>query len=282
MKAGKGPSVVRMCEMIGMSRASYYRCLEQDTSRQQEECGLRDEIEKVALEWPSYGSRRITEELKRLGREVGRERVQSVLRQESLLCLRQPTSWLITTQSAHSLPVFPNLVPEAKLTGVDQLWVADITYIRLRTEFVYLAAILDAFSRRVIGWALERTLEASLCVAALEKALRSRSVKPGLIHHSDQGVQYCSKEYVGILAQHNIVGSMARKGNPFDNAVAESFWKTLKYEQVYRHDYETLEQARASIHHFIESIYNHRRLHSSLGYLPPVEFEAKLVAQERS
>lgn len=261
-----------MCRLAGVSRASLYRSQKHNQSSG-EECRLRDAIERIALAWPAYGSRRITAELQRQHWEVNRKRVQRIMREESLLCLRQPTSWLATTDSKHRLAVFPNLVVDLNVTAVNQLWVADITYIRLRQEFVFLAAILDAFSRRVIGWGLERKLEAGLCLTALEKALRRRQARPGLIHHSDRGVQYCSSEYVETLARHAIRGSMARKGNPYDNALVERFWKTLKYEQVYREEYCSLEQARRDVGHFIERVYNERRLHSALGYRPPAEFE---------
>ena len=271
MNSAGALAVVELCDLAGISRASFYRWrhLKQPGER---ECGLRDALEQTALAWPAYGSRRITAELQRQGWAVNRKRVQRIMRQDGLLCLRQPTSWLATTDSNHSLPVFPNLAAGLVPTGTNQLWVADITYIRLRQEFVFLAGILDAFSRRVIGWALERTLEAALCIAALEQALRRRH-PPGLIHHSDRGAQYCSKEYVQLLEAHRLRGSMARRGNPFDNALAESFWKTLKYEQIYRNDYGTIEQARASIGHFIDQVYNQHRLHSALGYRPPAEFE---------
>lgn len=262
-----------MCRLAGVSRASFYRFLEQ-TEAGAEECHLRDTVERVALAWPAYGSRRITAALQRDGWNVNRKRVQRIMREGSLLCLRQPTCWLVTTDSKHELAVFPNLTTELEVTAVNQLWVADITYIRLRQEFVFLAAILDACSRRVIGWALERNMEAGLCLSALEKALRRRQVPAGLIHHSDRGVQYCSKEYVETLARHAIRGSMSRKGNPYDNALAERFWKTLKYEQVYRQEYRSLEQARRNIASFIDQVYNQQRLHSALGYRPPAEFEA--------
>jgi transposase InsO family protein len=266
-------SITAMCRLAGVSRASFYRFLERGEISEQE-CRLREAVEQIALAWPTYGSRCITAELRRQGWKVNRKRVQRMMREGSLLCLRQPTCWLVTTDSKHSLTVFPNLIAGLDVTGINQLWVADITYIRLRQEFVFLAAILDAFSRRVIGWELQPSLDATLCLSALQKALRRRQVRPGLIHHSDRGVQYCSKEYVQTLARHQIRGSMARTGNPYDNALAERFWKTLKYEQVYRDEYRSLEQARSNIARFIDRIYNERRLHSALGYQPPAEFEA--------
>lgn len=235
---------------------------------------MREAVERIACQWPYYGSRRIRAELIRGGREVGRRRVQRILRETGLLCLRQPTAWLATTDSKHALPVFPNLAAVLQLTAVNQLWVTDITYIRLPQGFVFLAAILDAFSRKVIGWALQETLQSSLCIEALEKALAGRHFPPGVVHHSDRGVQYCCKEYTALLAKHHLRGSMARKGNPYDNAKAESFWKTLKYEQVYRQDYRTTHQARADIGAFIDKVYNQKRLHSALGYRSPVDFEA--------
>jgi len=272
MTGGNLP-ITAMCRLAGVSRASFYRFLAGGEASA-EECKLRDAAERVALAWPAYGSRCITAELQRQDWEVNRKRVQRLMREASLLCLRQPTGWLATTHSKHPFSVFPNLTVGLTPTAINQLWVADITYIRLRQEFVFLAAILDAFSRRVIGWELERRLDAGVCLAALENALRSRQVRPGLIHHSDRGVQYCSQQYVQTLARHAIRGSMSRRGNPYDNALVERFWRTLKYEQVYREEYRTLEQARSNIGKFIERIYNERRLHSALGYRPPAEFEA--------
>jgi putative transposase len=266
-------SIAAMCRLTGVSRASFYRSVEQ-TEASEQECQLQDAVEKVALAWPAYGSRRVTAALQREGWQINRKHVQRIMREGSLLCLRQPTSWLVTTDSKHGLAVFPNLITGLDVTAMNQLWVADITYIRLLQEFVFLAAILDAFSRRVIGWALERNMEATLCLSALDKALRRRQVSKGLIHHSDRGAQYCSREYVESLARHGIRGSMSRKGNPYDNALAERFWKTLKYEQVYREDYRNFAQARNNIAAFIDKIYNQQRLHSALGYRPPAEFEA--------
>jgi transposase InsO family protein len=184
-----------------------------------------------------------------------------------------------TTDSDHNLRVYRNWAAEMELTGIDRLWRADITYIRLETEFVYLAVVLDAFSRRVIGWALDRNLEDDLAIAALKMALRRRTTPEGLTHHSDRGVQYASHDYTGLLRDHGIRISMSRKGNPYDNAACESFMKTLKYEEVYRQEYRDLPEARASIEKFIEKIYNGKRLHSALGYRPPVEFERSLFTR---
>lgn len=196
------------------------------------------------------------------------------MRQDNLLCLRRKR-FVATTDSRHSLPVYPNLARDMTPNGVNQLWVADLTYIRLSHEFIYLAVLLDAFSRRVIGWALGRTLQAELAVSALTMALRQRNPPAGLVHHSDRGVQYASHQYTGVLAERQIRISMSRKGNPYDNAACESFIKTLKYEEVYRTEYRDLADAYAQIGVFLEHVYNQQRLHSALGYLPPAEFERK-------
>ena len=240
------------------------------------EMELRDAIQKLAVQMPAYGYRRITAALQRAGWEVNHKRVLRLMRADNLLCLRK-RAFVRTTDSDHDLPVYPNLARELQVTGLNQLWVADITYIRLVLEFVYLAVILDAFSRRVIGWALGRTLEAELAVAALRMAIGRGRVAPGLVHHSDRGVQYASKDYVALLTEHDILISMSRRGNPYDNAQAESFMKTLKYEEVYRTEYLDFADAQRRIGKFIESVYNRKRLHSALGYLPPAEFEQQLL-----
>jgi len=260
-----------LCQMTGLNRAGFYR---RRVPRQASpvEMELRDEMQKIALEWPAYGYRRITEELQHRGFEVNHKRVLRMMRQDNLLCVRRRL-FVVTTDSRHNLPVYPNLARQMTLTAVNQLWVADITYIRLRTEFVYLAVILDAFSRRVIGWALGRTLEAELAVTALRMALTDRQPPPGLVHHSDRGVQYASAAYTEMLKQHGAIISMSRKGNPYDNAACESFLKTLKQEEVYRNEYRGFHDAQASIGEFLELVYNQTRLHSALGYLPPAEFE---------
>jgi putative transposase len=257
--------------MTGLSRAGFYRSR---TPRQTSpvEMEIRDEMQMIAVESPAYGYRRITAELQKRGFAINHKRVLRMMREDNLLCVRR-RKFVVTTDSRHNLPVFPNLAAEIVPTAINQLWVADITYIRLRVEFVYLAVILDAFSRRVIGWALGRTLEAGLATAALEMALVDRKPQPGLVHHSDRGVQYASQDYTELLKQHRGQISMSRKGNPYDNAACESFIKTLKYEEVYRNEYRDFQEARASIREFLERVYNQKRLHSALGYLPPAEFE---------
>jgi len=242
---------------------------------------LRDAIQKIAVEMPAYGYRRITAQLHRDNRMVNHKRVLRLMREDNLLCLRR-RAFVRTTDSDHKLPVYPNLAKDVKLNRLNQLWVADITYIRLMCKFVYLAVILDAFSRRVISWALGRTLEAELTVEALRKAIGRGRVEPGLVHHSDRGIQYASKAYTEMLGAHGIRISMSRRGNPYDNAKAESFMKTLKYEEVYRTEYLDFRGARRQIGQFIESVYNRKRLHSALGYLPPAEFEQSLRLQAKS
>lgn len=271
-------TVRRMCALAKVSRAGFYRF---PSAR----CGgaaeveLRDALQRIALEFPSYGWPRMTEELKRRGWAVNHKRVYRLMREDNLLCLRR-RKFVVTTDSAHALPVYPNLARGMTLTDLDQLWVADITYLRLRTEFVYLAVILDAFSRRVIGWALGRTMEDTLTLRALRMALDQRKPAPGLVHHSDRGVQYACRDYTDLLRAHGIVISMSRQANPYDNAKAESFMKTLKYEEVFREDYRDVAEAHASIGRFLEQVYNQKRLHSALGYRPPAEFELVVRADQ--
>ena len=257
--------------MTGLNRAGFYR------SRLPRpvlpvEMGIRDAMQKIAVEFPAYGYRRMTAELRKRGFDVNHKRVLRMMRQDNLLCVRR-RKFIVTTDSRHNLRVYPNLAPQMVPKAINQLWVADITYIRLQVEFVYLAVVLDAFSRRVIGWALGRSLEAELALSALRMALQQRKPQPGLVHHSDRGVQYASQQYTGLLKEHQAQISMSRKGNPYDNAACESFMKTLKYEEVYRNEYRDFHEARASIQEFLERIYNQKRLHSALGYLPPAEFE---------
>jgi putative transposase len=231
---------------------------------------LRNEIQQVALRWPAYGYRRVHAELVRGGWKVNHKCVLRLLRSDNLLCVRR-RKFILTTDSGHSLPIYPNLAKGLVLNGIDQLWVADITYIRLQLEFVYLAVLLDAFSRRCIGWALQRSLEATLALEALRMALGQRRPKPGLVHHSDRGVQYASHDYSMLLEQHAI--RISRTAAPYDNAQAGSFIKTLNYEEVYR---SQLEEARVSIGELLENVYNRERLHSALGYRPPMEVERRL------
>ena len=268
-------TVLRMCDLGHVSRAGLYR-FDPDAETADDDLDLRDDIQKIALEFPYYGRPRITAELKRRGWEVNHKRVGRIMREDNLLCLRK-RKFVVTTDSNHPFRIYPNLAKEMDLTGIDQLWRADITYIRLETEFVYLAVVIDAYSRRVIGWALQRHLEDDLAIDALKMALKRRSRTEGLIHHSDRGVQYASDDYTGLLKDNGIRISMSRKGNPYDNAACESFMKTLKYEEVYRQEYRDLAEAKASIQQFIEKIYNGERLHSALGYRPPVEFERSLL-----
>lgn len=239
---------------------------------------LRHQVQRIALENRLYGYRRVSEQLQREGWPIGRKRVARIMREDNLLCVRK-RRFVLTTDSNHFWPVYPNLATERVVEAINQLWVADITYIRLLEEFIYLAVILDAYSRKVIGWELDQTLEARLALAALQKALAQRQTPPGLIHHSDQGVQYCCRDYVKLLESREILISMSRRGNPYDNAKAESFMKTLKCEEVYLREYRTIGEARESIGIFIEQVYNQKRLHSALGYCPPAEFEAALAAR---
>jgi putative transposase len=280
MIAGRGLTVERMTELGRISRASFYRFEEQSRTGHDADMDLRDAIQRIALAWPSYGRPRITAELRRRGWTVNPKRVYRILREDNLLCIRK-RKFVVTTDSNHGHKVYPNLARTMVLTGVDQLWVADITYIRLREEFVFLAVILDALSRRVIGWALDRTLEDKLTRAALKMALSRRNVQPGLIHHSDRGSQYASADYTDLLKQNGIGVSMSRKANPWDNAACESFMKTLKHEEVFRSEYRDLHEAHLSIREFLEKIYNEKRLHTALGYVPPVEFEAHLAVQRK-
>ncbi|MGA7318543.1 MAG: IS3 family transposase [Silvibacterium sp.] len=277
MSAGRRLTIERMVKLGGVSRSGFYRLGED--CKPDPDMDLRDAIQRIALEWPSYGRPRITRELRRRGWAVNAKRVYRLLREDNLLCVRK-RRFVVTTNSNHGLHVYPNLARNMVMTGMDQLWQADLTYSRLREEFVFLAVILDAFSRRVIGWALDRTLEDELTLAALRMALRQRSIQPGLVHHSDRGSQYASNDYTDLLKARGIKISMSRKGNPWDNAACESFMKTLKYEEVLRNEYRDLAEARASIHRFLEKVYNQKRLHSALDYVPPAEFEAQLAAQK--
>jgi transposase InsO family protein len=252
--AGRGLSIERMVELARVSRAGFYR-FNEDAAKPDPDMDLRDVIQRIALEWPSYGRPRITAELRRRGWTVNPKRVYRLLREDNLLCVRK-RKFVVTTDSNHGRKVYPNLAAAMALTGIDQLWRADITYVRLREEFVFLAVVLDAFSRRVIGGALDRNMEDELTLMALRMALSERSIQPGLVHHSDRGSQYASNDYTDLLKAHGIDISMSRRGNPWDNAACESFMKTLKYEEVLRNEYRDLAEALTSIPEFLEKVYN--------------------------
>jgi transposase InsO family protein len=261
-----------MCELGQVSRAGYYRYLAEEEP-EEEDMQVRDAIQRVALEHRRrYGYRRITKELRRRGMVVNHKRVLRLMGEDHLLAIRR-RQYVLTTDSRHELKVYLNLAVRMEVTGINQLWVADITYIRLRVEFVYLAVVLDRFSRRAVGWALDRSLGARLAVAALKHAIGRRQPPPGLVHHSDRGVQYASQEYVELMEAQGMVPSMSRPGNPYDNAACESFLKTLKQEEIYCHEYGNLEELWAHVEEFLEVYYNRQRLHSALGYRTPEEFE---------
>jgi transposase InsO family protein len=272
VKAAGGLTIDRMVKLGRVSRSGFYRFDENAEPGPDPHMDLRDDIQRIAVAWPSYGRPRITAELRHQGWTVNPKLVYRLMGEDNLLCVRK-RKFVVTTDSNHTRRIYPNLARDMILTATDQLWRADITYIRLRDEFVFLAVILDAYSRRVIGWALDRTMEDSLTLTALRMALSRRIVQAGLVHHSDRGSQYASNDYTDLLKANGIFVSMSRKGNPWDNAACESFIKTLKYEEVLRNEYRDLADARASIREFLEKVYNQKRLHSALGYLPPAEFE---------
>jgi putative transposase len=270
-------SIEQMCRLSGVSRAGFYRSL-QEQMPMEEDMEVRSVIQQIAVEHRRrYGYRRIAAELRRRGMLVNHKRVARIMREDNLLAV-QPRAFVVTTNSQHKLEVYLNLASRMKLTGINQLWVADITYIRLHREFVYLAVILDAWSRKAVGWELDRTLAARLAIAALEKALGERKPPPGLVHHSDRGVQYASDDYVRTLSRHEMIPSMSRPANPYDNASCESFMKTLKREEIYANQYQDLDDLRTNVEAFIEQYYNRQRLHSALGYRPPEEFEQAVEA----
>jgi len=272
-------SVERMCELAPVSRAGFYRWL-QEPQPVEEEMEIRSLIQQIVIEHRRrYGYRRISAELRRRGMVVNHKRVARIMREDNLLAM-QPRQFVVTTKSDHKLEVYLNLARRMKLTGIDQLWVADITYIRLKSEFVYLAVILDGFSRKVVGWSLERTLASRLALVALEQAIATRKPALGLVHHSDRGVQYASDEYVGVLERHGMLPSMSRPANPYDNASCESFMKTLKREEIYANQYRDLDHLRANIEEFVERYYNQQRLHSALGYRSPEEFERQAKPED--
>lgn len=267
--------------MLNLTPSSYYyKAKEPLLPVQKQEADLRNRIEEIACEFTRYGYRRITAQLRREGYLVNHKKVLRIMRQDSLLCIVR-RKWIRTTNSDHSYLRFPNLVKDLVVSSLNQVWYADITYIRILTTFVYLAVIIDGLSRKAIGYAISKSLDARLTLSALKMAIAQRQSLPNCIHHSDQGVQYASGDYVDLLKEHKFQISMARKGNPFDNAIAESFIKTLKYEEVDLWDYKTLADVLKRIPFFIQEVYNKKRLHSSLGYLPPDEFESIFIEKEQ-
>ena len=276
------PTIDRLCRLGGVSRAGFYRHLEV-TMPGRADADLRDAIHRVGLDHKGYGYRRVTAALRRQGIAVNGKRVLRLMREDNLLCLRRAAFVPKTTDSRHGFRILPNLIRDLVPSGIDQIWVADITYIRLQEAFVYLAIVLDAFSRLIVGWALEDHLRAELPLKALDMAITTR--KPpsrSLIHHSDRGVQYACGDYAAVLETHAIAASMSGVGNPYDNAKAESFMKTLKQEEVDGKAWRTIQEARNDIARFLETTYNRQRLHSALGYRPPVEFEAELANAHKS
>ena len=274
-------SITNACSCMDVSKSGYYDWIARNRLPNlidPLEMQLKDEIHQIAIEFPKYGYRRIKKELERRVFKVNSKRVLDLMRVDNLLCIKK-TFVPITTNSNHKHRIYPNMARDMEVTEINQLWVADITYIQLPKEFIYLAVIIDVGSRRCIGWDLDRTIDTQLTLNALHKALECRVGQnlDGLVHHSDQGVQYASNVYIECLKEHNIQISMSRRGNPYDNAFAESFIKTLKYEEVYLSDYRTFDEAFDNIKNFIESVYNEKRLHSKIGYLPPIEFEEALT-----
>jgi putative transposase len=264
--------VERMCHLAEVSRAGYYRHLT-ETIPDEAEMMLRAATQEIVLtHHRRYGYRRVTAELHRRGMAINHKRVLRIMRTDNLLAVRF-RKFILTTDSSHACEVRLNLAARMTLTGMNQLWVADITYIRLRAEFVFLAVVIDRFSRKAIGWSLDRTLAARVAVAALEQAIISRQPPPGLVHHSDQGIQYACGDYVDILNTNHIVPSMSRPANPYDNAACESFMKTLKQEEIYCQEYRDFDDLSAHLEEFIGNYYNRLRLHSALGYRTPEEFE---------
>lgn len=270
-------AVRRACAAFAISKSSFYDWKEKE--KKADDKPLKSEIQGIALEFPFYGYRRVTKELHRRDLPINHKKVLRLMREDNLLCHRKKAFKPVTTDSEHSYNIYPNLVKDIEVTGLNHVWVSDITYVRLLHEFIYLAAIVDLFSRKCIGWALRRSIDTNLALGALTMAIRNREPLgfSELIHHSDRGVQYASNEYVALLEQKGIQISMSASGNPYENAFAESFNKTLKVEEVYINEYETFDEAYKNIKRFIELVYNKKRLHSSIGYVPPEEFEKEVL-----
>lgn len=270
-------NITKACKALGVSKCGYYKW--KNSNRPPDpDIKVRSIIQDIALEFSKYGYRRITKELHRRNKNINHKRVLRIMKEDNLLCLRRKFKPM-TTDSNHYCKIYPNLANDLEVTGLNQLWVSDITYIHLQDEFIYLAAVLDVFSRKCIGWELGREINTQLTLNALSMALKKRKHLgfTELVHHSDQGLQYASAPYVELLKEKSIQISMSRKGNPYDNAFAESFMKTIKYEEVYIKEYSTFEEAYANIKNFIEKVYNKKRLHSSIGYVPPNEYETKTL-----
>lgn len=265
----------RKAQLLGVNRSLLYRKRADRTARIAQDNEIEMRLQELAVEFSGGGYRMLTGHLSREGLPVNSKRVRRIMRNAGLF-KRKKRRWVKTTDSEHGLKVFPNLIKDTRPTGLDQIWVADLTYIRLPRGFCYLAAILDAYSRRVIGWHVSQEIDAALAIAALDRALETRRPAPGLIHHSDRGVQYACKDYIERLKTARARPSMSAKGTPRENAQAESFFRTLKTEEVYMQEYQTLAEVRSSVAHFIEDIYNRKRLHSALKYVPPAEFEATI------
>ena len=260
----------------------YYRPLTDLQAHKRSDALLRKHIERLQQDFPGYGYRRLGQQLRREGIVVNDKKIRRVQRKYQLFPIRWQSFKIATTDSNHGHKVYPNLLAEKVLTGLNQAWVADITYIRILKGFVFLAAILDRYSRKVIGWAISKRIDAEICVAALKVALEERQPPPGCIHHSDRGVQYACREYVTLLMQAQMQISMSRTGNPYDNAHMESFFKTLKYEEVHLANYESYDDVVQRVPHFIEQVYNRKRLHSALGYLPPEQYERAIQSTTKT
>lgn len=272
-------SFKKKCELLGLNRNTVYWRLNYSCSETKElnDLEIKEEIDEIHLEFPYYGYRMIKEELKRRGRIINKKKVRRIMRKYGLMSQIRKL-FKVLTNSQHKLPKYPNLIKDLAILRPNYVWGSDITYIRLKREFIYLAVIIDFFSRKIKGWALSKSLEANLTIFALNKAL-AKNPKPA-VHHSDQGVQYCDKDYVEILKENSIQISMSDKGNPYQNNITESFFKTLKYNEVYLNEYDNFEEALDNIENFIEIVYQKKRLHSSLGYLPPEEFEQKYFQKQ--
>jgi transposase InsO family protein len=263
---------------MNLPRSTYYYKAHNNLGDDQ---ALIGQIEAVIEQFPKYGYRRVTHALQRQGIPVNHKKTLRLMRQRGLL-LKPKRRWIRTTDSTHLYRIYPNLLQHQRVTAPNEVWAADITFIAIQSGYIYLAAILDLFSRKVIGYAISSRIDTALCRQALEMAIKTRGLTEGIIHHSDRGVQYASHDYVDTLLAHGFKISMARKANPYDNATIESFFKTLKVEEVYLWEYPSLEEVQDRLPYFIEEVYNRKRLHSSLGYRPPVEYEELFFKTKRA